>query len=656
MSDECSSNGSCCASCSAENEGKIDKKKLTILIIGAVILAAGIAAEYLFEINEYIFLAVYAAIYILLGGDVVLTAAKNIMKGRVFDEHFLMAIATLGAFAIGQYAEAVTVMLFYQVGEFLQGLAVGKSKKNIARLMDIRPDYANLQVGGAIKTVSPNTVKVGGVIVVKPGERVPLDGIVIEGESMLDAAALTGESVPRRASVSDTVLSGCVNLNGVLTIEVTQTYGESTASRIIDLVENAAAKKAPTEKFITKLARYYTPVVVILALLIAVIPPLAAGGDWLEWIRRSLIFLVISCPCALVISIPLGFFGGISGAARKGILVKGGNYLEALNNPEIVVFDKTGTLTKGVFNVTGLMPAEGFTETELLETAACAEAFSNHPIAQSIRRRLGDNGATYDKSSLSDYDETAGYGVSVKVSGTMVLAGNRKLMDKMGVSFEEAPGTGTKVYVAADGKYMGCIVISDEVKPDSRTAIAELKALGVRKTIMLTGDDPKIAQAVAAELGIDEVFGGLLPQEKVEKVEAMKEQQSRKGKSKGVDKSTSKSANKGKLVFVGDGINDAPVLASADVGVAMGALGSDAAIEAADVVLMTDQPHKLAEAVRVARFTRVIVWQNIIFALGVKGIFLALGAVGIASMWEAVFADVGVALLAVLNAVRVMRK
>jgi len=637
MSDECTVQGSCCAGCAEKHEGPVDKKKLVWLIAGAAILTAGIVAERLFVVNEYILLALFVSAYLLLGGEIVLRAAKNIMKGKVFDENFLMAIATIGAFAIGEYAEAVSVMLFYQVGEFFQEMAVGRSKKNIAKLMDIRPEHANLYKGGDTARVPPETVNIGDIIIVKPGERVPLDGLVLEGESMLDTMSLTGEPVPRRVSAGDRVLSGCVNQNGLMKIEVTQIYGESTVAKIIDLVENAAAKKAPTEKFITKFARYYTPAVVVLALLIAVIPPLMVGGAWQEWIRRGLIFLVISCPCALVISIPLSFFGGISGASRKGILVKGGNYLEALNEPDIVVFDKTGTLTKGVFNVTDIIPSEGFCRAELLEIAAHAEAFSNHPIALSILREYGKD---IEKTGLSEYSEIAGHGVSVKISGKAVIAGNKKLMEKAGVIFEEARNIGTKVYVAADGLFMGCIVISDEVKPDSRDAVSAIKALGARKTVMLTGDDPQIAQAIAGELGIDEVYGGLLPREKVERVESLIKEKKPKGK----------------LIFVGDGINDAPVLALADVGVAMGGLGSDAAIEAADVVLMTDEPRKLAEAVQVARYTKKIVWQNIIFAMGVKALFLALGAVGVATMWEAVFADVGVALLAVLNAMRIMRK
>jgi len=639
--------GHCCSGCacgSGHDHGHghdhdhdyAGKNMLLWLIVGAVMLAAGMAAEHFFELNKYILFAVFAAAYIISGGDVVLQAGKNIIKGRVFDEFFLMSIATIGAFALGEYAEAVAVMLFYKTGEYFQERAVSRSRRSISKLMDIRPDYANLRIDGEIKTVSPETVNIGDIIIVKPGEKVPLDGIVIEGESMLDTAALTGESVPRRAAVSDTVLSGFVNQNGLLTIEVTQTYGESTAAKIIDLVENAAGKKAPTERFITKFAKYYTPAVVGLAVLIAIIPPLLLSGEWSDWLRRGLIFLVISCPCALVISIPLGFFGGIGGASKKGVLVKGGNYLEALSNPDIVVFDKTGTLTKGVFEVVEMIPADGFTHDEVLKTAALAEAYSNHPIALSILRKYGTD---IDKENLTGYSEEAGFGVSVTSDGKVILAGSKKLMEREQITFRESQSPGTKVYVAANGQYMGCIIIADEIKPDSGAAVRLIKALGVRKTVMLTGDDPVIANEVAKELKIDEVFGGLLPQEKVEKVEALLLQKRQKGK----------------LIFIGDGINDAPVLAIADVGVAMGGLGSDAAIEAADVVLMTDEPSKLFDAINTARYTRKIVWQNIIFALGIKALFLVLGAFGVASMWEAVFADVGVALLAVLNAMRVMR-
>ena len=609
------------------------KKRLLRIILGAVLLVAGLVIN---TDNLIIVLSVFITAYIVAGGDIILKAAGNILRGNVFDENFLMSIATIGAFAIGEYAEAVAVMLFYQVGEFFQESAVRKSKKNIAELMDIRPDFANLKQGNELIRVSPETVEAGNIIVVKPGEKIPLDGIIIEGESNLDTTALTGESVPRRASAQDTVLSGCVNLNGVLTIKVTKSFGESTAAKIISLVENAASKKAPTENFITKFARYYTPAVVALAFLIAIIPPLAAVGSWAEWIRRGLIFLVISCPCALVISIPLGFFGGIGGASRRGILVKGGNYLEALADLDIVVFDKTGTLTKGVFAVTAVLPADGFSRDGLLEAAAKAEAFSNHPVALSVIREYGRG---VDTSSLTGYSETAGLGVSMNESGIIILAGNEKLMLKNGVRFTEPQISGTKVYVAVGGIFAGCIVIADEIKQDSAGAVAELKLKGVRKIVMLTGDSQHIAEAVAKELEIDETYGGLLPQHKVERVETLSLQKRKNGK----------------LAFVGDGINDAPVLAIADVGVAMGGLGSDAAIEAADVVLMTDEPSKLAEAVKIACFTKRIVWQNIAFALGVKALVMLLGAFGVATLWEAVFADVGVALLAVFNAMRAMK-
>ncbi|MCL2539789.1 MAG: cadmium-translocating P-type ATPase, partial [Oscillospiraceae bacterium] len=622
-----------------ESAFKEDKEKNRIiwLVAGAAALAVGVLLEHLSGVDGYLRLAVFVFGYLLLGFKVLLRAAKNMTKGNVFDENFLMAIATAGAFAIGEYAEAVGVMLFYQVGEFFQDMAVSSSKRNIARLMDIRPDYANLRTDGAIESVAPETVHIGAEIIVKPGERIPIDGVVIEGESFLDMSALTGESVPQRASVSDTVLSGSVNQSGLLAIRTTKTFGQSTASKIIDLVENAADKKAATENFITKFARYYTPVVVAFACLIAVVPPLLFGGLWTEWLNRGLVFLVISCPCALVISIPLSYFGGIGRASKKGILVKGGNYLEALSDIDIAVFDKTGTLTEGVFKVTDILPSDGFGAEELLRAAASAEAFSNHPIALSILRA---HGGRIEKNSLSQYTELAGHGVSVNADGRTILAGNKQLMDKEAVVFKETEGEGTKVYVASDGLYMGCIVISDRIKNDSRAAIAGLKALGTRKTVMLTGDNSQTANAVGCELKIDEVHSGLLPQQKVEMVQTLGRQ---------------KQGN-GKLVFVGDGINDAPVLALADVGVAMGGLGSDAAIEAADVVLMTDEPSKLVEAVGVARFTKRIVWQNIIFAIGVKSLFLLLGAFGAASMWEAVFADVGVAVLVVVNSMRLLRR
>jgi Cd2+/Zn2+-exporting ATPase len=618
----------------------MEKMKLIRLIAGAAICAAAIALEKIMG-KGVISLAVFLAAYITLGGDVVLEAFKNIARGQVFDENFLMSVATIGAFAIGEHPEAAGVMLFYQIGEMFQDLAVKRSKKSITSLMDIRPDYANLKKNGGIEKVSPDTVNVGDIIIVKPGEKIPLDGVVIEGISMLDTSALTGESVPRKAETGDAVLSGSVNQSGMLTIEITKIFGESTVSKIIDLVENASNKKAKTENFITTFARYYTPVVVILAVLIAVLPPLIfgapTGGVWRNWINRALVFLVISCPCALVLSIPMGFFAGIGRAARKGVLVKGGNYLEAFNNLETVVFDKTGTLTKGVFKVTAVEPADGFNRDSLLELAANAESCSNHPIALSVMKEYGK---TVERDRLSGYTEVAGHGVSVNLNVKAILAGNQKLMAKAGIGFQESHSVGTKVYVASDGVFAGCVVISDEIKPDSRDAISALKAKGVQKTVMLTGDNPNIAEAVAAELKLDEVYGGLLPHEKVKKVEIL----------------NGKKSAKGKLAFVGDGINDAPVLAMADIGVAMGGLGSDAAIEAADVVLMTDEPSKLCEAVDIARFTKKIVWQNIVFALGVKAVFLLLGAFGIATMWEAVFADVGVSLLAVLNAMRIMRK
>jgi len=624
--------GHCCAHC-GEDEASNDadgKREIIKLIAGAVVFAIGMF------LDNYIRLAVFIAAYLILGGNVVLRALKNVAKGEVFDENFLMSVATIGAFAIGEYPEAAGVMLFYQIGEMFQDLAVKRSKKSITSLMDIRPDYANLKKDGGIEKVAPDTVSVGDIIIVKPGEKIPLDGIVIEGQSMLDTSALTGESVPRKAETGDAVLSGSVNQSGMLTIEVTKIFGESTVSKIIDLVENASSKKAKTENFITTFARYYTPVVVILAVLIAVLPPLIFDGAWRDWIKRALVFLVISCPCALVLSIPMGFFAGIGRAARKGVLVKGSNYLEAFNNLETVVFDKTGTLTKGLVNVTAVEPADGFNRDSLLELAANAESYSNHPIALSVMKKYGK---AVERNRLSDYTEIAGHGVSVNLNGKATLAGNQMLMAKAGIGFQESHSVGTKVYIASDGVFAGCIVISDEIKPDSRNAISALKAKGVRKTVMLTGDNPRIAEAVAAELKLDEVYGGLLPHEKVEKVEMLNGEKSAKGK----------------LAFVGDGINDAPVLAMADIGIAMGGLGSDAAIEAADVVLMTDEPSKLCDAVDIARFTQKIVWQNIVFALGIKAVFLALGAFGIATMWEAVFADVGVCLLAVLNSMRILK-
>jgi Cd2+/Zn2+-exporting ATPase len=622
---------------SDSNDDETGKATIIKLIVGAGIYTTGVALSHLFGLNHYAELAILMGAYVILGGEVVLKAAKNITKGRIFDENFLMSVSTIGAFVIGEWPEAVAVMLFYQIGEFFQNYAVRRSRKSIADLMDIRPDSATVKRDGDLLTVSPDTIAAGEIIVVKPGEKIPFDGIVTDGESMLDTKALTGESVPRGVKKGDTALSGCINLNGLLTIEVTKTFGESTVAKIIDLVENAAARKAPTENFITTFSRYYTPVVVGLAALLAIIPPLALGGGWTDWIHRGFVFLVISCPCALVISIPLGFFGGIGGASRKGVLVKGSNYLEALNTLDIVVFDKTGTLTMGVFKVAEISSANGYAESEVLEMAAQAEAFSNHPIAVSIQDAYGK---PIDGSLSRDYAEIAGHGISVNVDGKAVLAGSGKLMASNGIEYARNDRIGTKVYIAADGKFAGCILIADEIKQDSKAAIAGLKRLGIRKTVMLTGDNRQIGETVAAELGIDEVYSELLPGDKVEKLEMLDGQKSPKRK----------------LAFVGDGINDAPVLARADVGIAMGGFGSDAAIEAADVVLMTDEPSKLLDAVLVAKFTKRIVLQNIAFALGVKGVFLVLGALGVAGMWEAVFGDMGVAMIAILNAMRVMKK
>lgn len=611
------------------------KREIIQLGIGAAVYAAGLIFMHFTRLNSYVVLSILVVAYIILGGSVVIKAVKNILKGRIFDENFLMTVSTVGAFVIGEYPEAVAVMLFYQVGEFFQDMAVKRSRRSISALMDIRPDSANVQRNGHVQTISPDEVRKGEIIVVKPGEKIPLDGIVTEGESMLDTSALTGESVPRSVRKGDTALSGCINGSGALMIEVTREFHDSTAAKIIDLVENAASRKAPAENFITTFARYYTPVVVILAAILAVIPPLIFGGQWTEWIRRGFVFLVISCPCALVISIPLTFFGGIGRASKKGVLVKGSNYLEALNKVNTIVFDKTGTLTRGVFEVSKIIAEEDFSENEILEYAAKAESFSNHPIARSIKEAFGE---IADNSSLSDYKEISGQGIAVKDGDTIIIAGNEKLMQTYEIAYEQCKETGTKIYVGINNKYAGCIVISDRVKNDSKNALSSLKALGIKKTVMLTGDEEHIASAVADEVGIDEYYAGLLPDQKVEQFEQIN------------------SINSGKIAFVGDGINDAPVLARADVGIAMGGLGSDAAIEAADVVLMTDEVSKIGDAIKTARYTKRIVMQNIIFALGVKLVFLVLGALGIAGMWIAVFGDVGVMIIAVLNAMRILRK
>lgn len=615
-----------------EEEGSENKKELIRLIIGAVIFGVAVIFKFPLKIEFTLFFISY----ILVGGEVLLKALKNILRGQVFDENFLMSVATIGAFSIQQFPEGVAVMLFYQVGEFIQDIAVNRSRKSITELMDIRPDYANLKVGNDLKRVVPDEVQVGDIIVVKPGEKVPLDGKIVEGKSMVDTSALTGESVPREVDAGSEVLSGFINKNGLLTIEVKKDFGESTVTKILDLVQNASSRKAPTENFITKFARYYTPVVVLIALALAVIPPIVIqGATFSEWIYRALVFLVISCPCALVISIPLGFFGGIGGASKRGILIKGSNYLEALNNVDIVVFDKTGTLTKGVFKVTEVNTQNGFTKDELLEFAAYAESYSNHPIAVSI---INEYGKAINKNEIDNYNEISGHGIKVNVKNREVLAGNIKLMNKENITYDNVDVAGTVVYVAIDRKFAGYILISDEIKEDSKEAISGLKELGVKKTVMLTGDSKTIASKVFAHLGLDEFYAELLPNQKVEKMEIL-------------DKEKSKN---GKLLFVGDGINDAPVLARADVGIAMGGLGSDAAIEAADVVIMTDEPSKIVSAIKIAKRTRRIVWQNIIFAMAIKLIVLALGAGGLATIWEAVFADVGVTIIAVINAMRVL--
>ena len=614
---------------------KKQKKMLTRIIICAVML---VALQFL-PITGIPRFALYLAAYLVIGYDILKKAGKGILNGRVFDENFLMAIATIGAFALaiyeksGDYNEAIAVMLFYQIGELFQSYAVGKSRSSITALIDIRPDSANLEAGdGSVSVVDPDDVPIGATIVVKPGEKIPLDGVVLTGESTLNTAALTGESRPRTVRPGDEVISGCVNADGVLRIRTTKIYGESTVAKILDLVENSSLKKAPVENFITKFARCYTPAVCIGALVLAVVPPLLLG-NWLDWIMRALTFLVISCPCALVISIPLTFFGGIGGASKCGILVKGGNYLEALSKTGVAVFDKTGTLTKGVFKVTHTTPAVGVTEADLLESAALAESFSNHPISKSLREACPG----LDAKRASDAQEIAGHGVKTQVDGRTVLAGNARLMESEHIDYTAAEGAGTIVYVARDGQFLGSILISDEEKPTAGTAMQGLQAQGVR-TVMLTGDAPAVAELVAKDLGIDEVHAGLLPADKVAWVEKLLAQK----------------PEKKELAFVGDGINDAPVLMRADIGIAMGALGSDAAIEAADIVLMDDDPAKISLAMRISRKCMRIVYQNIVFALAVKALCLILTALGITNMWWGVFADVGVMVLAVLNATRML--
>jgi Cd2+/Zn2+-exporting ATPase len=601
---------------------------------GAALFALGLIVDFppLWE------LAVFIGAYLLIGGDIVLRALRNISKGQIFDENFLMTIASIGAFAIGEHPEGVAVMLFYKIGEAFQEMAVNRSRRSISSLMDIRPDFAMVRRGKELLRLSPEEVRVGESIVVKPGEKIPLDGIVTEGRSALDTSALTGESLPRDVEPGGEVLSGSINKSGLLTITVTREFGESTVSKILNLVENAGSKKAGVENFITKFARWYTPAVVSAAVLLAVLPPLfVPGAVFSEWLRRALVFLVVSCPCALVISIPLSFFGGIGGASKQGILVKGGNFLEALNDVEAVVFDKTGTLTRGVFAVTGIVPAPGWNKADLLSYTAGAEKNSNHPIAQSIVKACGEIPDTW---AIQSYEEIPGKGVRVQVNGKAVLAGNGKLLEQNGVPCKEIETAGTVVYVAVDGVLAGHLVIADELKADSREAVKALKKAGVKRIVMLTGDNRVTAKKTAGELGLDEVYAELLPQGKVEKLEELEKNK----------------RPRGKIVFVGDGINDAPVLARSDIGIAMGGLGSDAAIEAADIVLMTDEPSKIAVALKVAKKTRTIVFQNIVFALAVKGVLLVLGALGVATMWEAVFGDVGVALIAVFNAMRALRQ
>ena len=618
---------------------------IKILVIGGIFY---FAASYLNLFSAYLSpdtvtfakIILFLISYIIIGGHVLTTAFKNILKGQFFDENFLMAVATIGAFAIGEYHEAVAVMFFYQVGELFQSMAVNKSRKSIASLMNIRPDYANLKVRNNITKVSPEEVKINDFIVVKPGGKVPLDGIITEGSSSFDTSALTGESLPVSKNIGEEVLSGSVNKTGLVTIKVTKLFSESTVSKILDLVENANSKKSKTENFITKFARYYTPTVVGIAVLMAIIPLLVLKETtFYEWLYKALVFLVLSCPCALVISIPLGFFGGIGGASRHGILIKGGNYLEALNNVETVVMDKTGTLTKGVFKVTQINPENNITKEELLQYAAYAESFSTHPIAESVIKEYQKNSLQIDKSLIKNYEEISGYGIKTEVNGKSVIAGNIKLMNLENIKTENNSQTGTVVYVAIDGKYAGNLLISDEIKEDSLRAIEDMKKIGVKKTVMLTGDSKAIGESIAEKLNIDKAYTELLPSDKVEKIEEIFEERK----------------SNGKILFVGDGINDAPVLARADIGVAMGGVGSDAAIEAADVVIMNDEPSKIVTAIKIAKKTRTVVWQNIALALGVKIITLILGVMGFATIWAAIFADVGVALIAILNAARVIR-
>lgn len=618
---------------------KKQKRMLVRIIITFLLFCGLLVCEHMglfHSLNHnWILFVIYLVPYLIIGYDIVYKAARNISHGQVFDENFLMMIATFGAFGVKEYSEAVAVMLFYQVGELFQGYAVGKSRQSISDMMDICPEYANIEVDGKLTQVDPDDVEVGSIIVIKPGERIPLDGVVVEGESFVDTAALTGESVPRRASAGDDVISGCVNGSGTLKVRTEKEFDDSTVARILELVENASSKKAKVENFITKFAKYYTPIVTIGAVILAVLPPLILGGGWGEWIQRACIFLVISCPCALVISVPLGFFGGIGAASKLGVLVKGSNYLEAVAEMDTIVFDKTGTLTKGEFKVQRLCPV-GVEEQELLELAALAESYSTHPIAGSIKEAYGKE---IDVNRVGQAEEIAGCGISVPVDGREILIGNEKLMKDKGIDFTPSESAGTIVYAAREGSFIGTVIIADAVKEGAAKAIRDMKQVGVKKCVMLTGDRRKAAEAAAEELGIDEVYAELLPGDKVAKVEQLLNVQ----------------AGKEKLAFVGDGINDAPVLTRADIGIAMGSMGSDAAIEAADVVLMDDDVEKIASLVRISRKTLTIVKQNIVFALAVKALVLILGALGAANMWEAVFADVGVSVIAILNAMRALK-
>lgn len=615
---------------------KKQKKVLVRIIIAAVLV---IALQFV-PVEGYVRFGLYMIPYLVIGYDILKKAGKGILNRQIFDENFLMAVATIGAIALGDYKEGTAVMLFYQIGELFQSYAVGKSRRNISELMDIRPDYANVEKDGELEQVDPDEIEIGTVIIVQPGEKVPIDGVVVEGTSSLNTSALTGESVPREVSVDDEIISGCINMTGLLKIRTTKEFGESTVSKILELVENASSRKSRSENFISKFAKVYTPAVCYGALALAILPPIVRmafmglAPEWGDWVYRALTFLVISCPCALVISIPLSFFAGIGGASREGVLVKGSSFLETLSQTKIVVFDKTGTMTKGVFEVNGIHHSP-YKDEELLEYAALAESYSTHPISKSLQRAYGK---PIDKNRVSDVEEIGGHGLTAKVDGKVVAAGNAKLMKKLGIEYHECSHVGTIVHVAIDGQYAGHILISDVIKEHAAEAIAALKKSGIEKTVMLTGDAKNVAEHVAAQLGIDEVCSELLPGDKVEKVEEL----------------LTKKPEKDKLAFVGDGINDAPVLSRADIGIAMGALGSDAAIEAADIVLMDDDPLKISKAIRISRKCLRIVYENIYFAIGIKVICLVLGALGIANMWFAIFADVGVMILAVLNAIRTL--